>query len=157
MDWILPQGFSSPSKTDIGFLYRIIHPGTGRIYIGRKLFWTKKTVQKNLKKKRVTVESDWRGYWGSSPTLAEMIERDGKEGFRREMLILAGTKSELAYLETYCIMRSNAIMQDRYINEWFSARITRAHLKKVSEGLIAKVGVIDQMVEGWNSPSFSNP
>lgn len=144
MTWILPDNFTSPTKEDIGFLYRIVHIPSGRTYIGRKLFWTKKAFQKNGVRKRKTVESDWRDYWGSSPLLREFVQERGKEEFRREMLILARSKSELSYMETYAILFSGALLRpERYFNEWFSAKITRGHLNKVSAGLSEKVKSIE--------------
>ena len=38
-------------------------------YIGKKIFHFSKTIQKNLKKKKVKVESDWKTYNGSNDEL----------------------------------------------------------------------------------------
>lgn len=150
MDWNLPQGFTEPTKKDIGFLYCITQLSTGKRYIGRKIFWTKKTFQKNNVKRRKTVQSDWVNYWGSGPLLQEEIARAGKNDFRRTMLIIAQSKSELSYLETYAILYSGALLQpDRYFNEWFSAKITRGHLAKVSASLSGKIILLENMIAPW--------
>lgn len=150
-DWNLPENFSAPQKTDIGFLYCITQLSTGKRYIGRKIFWSKKAFQKNGVKRRKTVQSDWKNYWGSGPLLQSEIERVGKEDFGRDMLLIAHSKSELSYLETYAILYSGALLKpEEYFNEWFSAKITRAHLVKVSAGLGAKISELESIIQGWS-------
>lgn len=152
MNWILPLNFFEPQKGDIGFLYCITQISTGKKYIGRKIFWTKKTFQKNGIQRRKTVQSDWQRYWGSGPLLQSEILRCGKEDFRREMLLIANSKSELSYLETYAILYSGALLRpDEYFNEWFSAKITRGHLTKVSAGLGSKISDLESIILGWSS------
>ena len=46
-----------------GYVYLITNTATGRKYIGKKLFWFRKTKVVKGKKKRIKVESDWRDYW----------------------------------------------------------------------------------------------
>ena len=59
-----------------GFVYLITHRGTNRKYIGKKFFWSKKTlpITKTRKRRKITyVESDWRDYYGSNKHLNEEV------------------------------------------------------------------------------------
>ena len=81
-----------------GFVYRITNLQSGKQYIGRKYFW-QKTKPKGGKR-RVTSESDWKRYFGSSDELKQDIGRMGKENFRREIISLHRTLGKVNYEET---------------------------------------------------------
>ena len=74
-----------------GFVYLITNMATGRMYVGRKYFWSKR--------KRSYVESNWQSYYGSSEYLLEDVEKLGEENFSREILSLHGTKGITNYME----------------------------------------------------------
>ena len=65
-------------KKYAGFVYLITNIKTGKKYIGKKFFWSKRTL-KPLKgkktKRRVTKESDWKNYYGSCKKLLEDIKK----------------------------------------------------------------------------------
>ena len=68
-----------------GFVYCITNRITGKKYIGRKYFWQKRKPRSNnktTKRRRVTTESNWRNYYGSSPELTEDVRKYGKEEFK---------------------------------------------------------------------------
>ena len=65
-----------------GFVYCITSTVTGRKYIGRKYFVQKRKPKGG--KRRVTSESDWKRYYGSSDDLKRDIREIGKDSFRRE-------------------------------------------------------------------------
>ena len=65
-----------------GFVYRITNTTTQRSYIGRKYFVQKRKPKGG--KRRVTSESDWKRYYGSSDDLKRDIREIGKDNFRRE-------------------------------------------------------------------------
>ena len=46
-----------------GFVYCITNLDNDYFYIGKKQFKTKKTFQKDKKKFKMSVESDWKDYW----------------------------------------------------------------------------------------------
>ena len=66
-----------------GFVYRITNTQNGRQYIGRKYFYQKRKPTGG--KRRVTSESDWKRYYGSSDELKRDIKEFGKGIFRREI------------------------------------------------------------------------
>jgi len=84
-----------------GFVYRIIELNTGREYIGKKQFFSKRTkaVKGRKNRKHFTKESDWRTYTGSSTELNKSIELYGKENYKFLILSLHKTKGSLHYKE----------------------------------------------------------
>lgn len=97
-----------------GFIYLITNNCTGRRYIGRKNFWSKRKPRGNGgtgKRRRVTSESDWRKYYGSSPELKEDILKYGKENFTREILSLHRTQGKLNFEETRQLFLNNVLTE----------------------------------------------
>ena len=66
--------FDQPSDEHYGFVYKITNLQNNRAYIGKKLFWFKKTKILKGKKKRYLATSDWKNYYGSSVSLKADIE-----------------------------------------------------------------------------------
>jgi hypothetical protein len=93
--------FSSEDIQDYyGFVYCLTDSVNNRKYIGRKYFWSVRTVKKvKGRRKKNKSESDWKNYYGSSKTIIEIIEQHGKERFKREILSLHKTKGEVNYQE----------------------------------------------------------
>ena len=81
-----------------GFVYRITNTTNGKQYIGRKYFVQKRKPRGA--KRRVTSESNWKRYFGSSEELKQDIKRMGEENFRREILSLHPTVGKTNYAET---------------------------------------------------------
>ena len=81
-----------------GFVYCITNTNTQRSYIGRKYFVQKRKPRGA--KRRVTSESDWKKYYGSSEELKQDIGSYGRDNFRREILSLHGTIGKVNYEET---------------------------------------------------------
>jgi hypothetical protein len=101
-----------PENT-FGFIYKITHIDTNKIYIGKKSLYHNrihKLTKKQLAEQPVTrgrksthevlhIESDWKTYYGSSKELIADIKQFGKDKFCREILHLAKGKKHLTYLE----------------------------------------------------------
>ena len=86
-----------------GFVYRITCSTTNRSYIGRKYFWQKRkppSVDKTKKRRRVTSESNWKLYYGSSDELKSDLKLYGRDAFDREILSLHTTPGRVNYEET---------------------------------------------------------
>jgi len=98
--WIYEgKPFTSDDIGDqFGFVYRITNIQTGQQYIGRKYFYQKRKPRGG--KRRVTSESDWRRYYGSSEDLKQDIRRMGRENFKREILSTHPTPGRVNYEET---------------------------------------------------------
>tara|TARA_B110000908_G_scaffold21802_1_gene24638 strand:- start:3286 stop:3693 length:408 start_codon:yes stop_codon:yes gene_type:complete len=133
MSWIhngSPYDLGERTHKEVyGFVYEITNIESGKKYIGKKVFWSKKTKQVKGKKKKFLVESDWKSYYGSNDTLNE--ERLKGTKFKREILRLCMTKSECTYFEAKLQFEHDVLLSDDYYNGWIMARCRRAHLKKV--------------------------
>ena len=102
--------FSSDDIDDkFGFVYRITNLQTGKQYIGRKYFWSKRKPRGG--KRRVTSESDWKKYYGSSDELKADRKLLGNESFKREILSLHTTGGRTNYAETKQLFLNN-VLQD---------------------------------------------
>jgi hypothetical protein len=110
-------------QSAVGFVYEITDLTTNRKYIGKKLFTKSKTYQKNKKKKRKRVGSDWMSYYGSNKELQEQVSKLGAESFSRNILRICYSKSELSYYETKEIFMRDALLKSEYYNSWVSVRI----------------------------------
>lgn len=129
MDWIFNGNtdIEIPDKA-VGFIYKITRLDTGRHYIGKKLLQFRRTKQVKGVKKRVTVESDWKTYYGSNQVLKDEVVELGEAGFKREIIKFCFSKSECNYEETRYIMEAKAMFSDDYYNEWISMRVTKKHI-----------------------------
>ena len=77
MTWFYNGGeFSDIPEDYIGFVYSITQLDTDKKYVGKKLFWSKKTLPplkgKNRKRRKI-VESDWQDYFGSSELVKHLL------------------------------------------------------------------------------------
>ena len=103
-----------PFSTDdignlFGFVYRITNLQSGKQYIGRKYFWQKRKPKGG--KRRVTSESDWKRYYGSSDDHKRDIREIGKDSFRREIISLHTTLGKVNYEETKQLFLHNVLME----------------------------------------------
>ena len=92
-----------------GFVYRITNLQTGQQYIGRKYFWQKRKPRGG--KRRVTSESDWKRYYGSSDELNSDRKLLGNSAFKREILSLHATPGRVNYEETRQLFLHNVLTE----------------------------------------------
>jgi len=110
-----------------GFVYVIKNKVTGRIYVGKKVFWNnlkKKLTKTELAEqtgpgrkpthKRVTKESNWITYWGSNKELLADIKELGEENFERRILKLCKSKKELTYYELHYQCKEEVLLTNTY-------------------------------------------
>lgn len=117
------------------FVYLITNLVTGRKYIGKKLAKFKKTkppLKGKKNKRRSTVESDWREYWGSNDHLKEDVVQLGAENFTREILYYCTSRGSASYLEMYEQVQRNVLFDDNYYNGIINVRIGAS--KSLTEG-----------------------
>lgn len=118
-----------------GFVYLITELDTGKKYIGKKNFWRPKVLPKNSKRNRrvrTRVESDWRKYFGSNKEVQALVESNGIENYKREILRLCKTKGEMSYYEAKLQFENDVLLRDDYYNEFIGCKIHSRHLKKNS-------------------------
>ena len=77
-----------------GFVYMIINMKDMKLYVGKKKTVSERSiaVEGRKNRKRFTVESDWKKYWGSCKPLLEDIKKLGEEHFRK---VILGAYNEL--------------------------------------------------------------
>ena len=115
-----------------GFIYRITNTTNGYDYIGRKYFTTikKRPPLKGKKnKRRETVETDWKDYWGSSPRLQQDIETLGKDKFTREIIHLCSSRGETNYLEAYYQFTENVLLREDNYNGIIQIKLGKNSVK----------------------------
>jgi len=134
MEWLYNnERFELSDRDYYGFVYLITELDTQKKYVGKKFFWSKKTLpplKGQKRKRRSLVESDWKTYYGSSEKLQEALTK-GLHHYKREILHLCKTKGECAYFEAKEQFERNVLLRDDYYNGIISCRINRrsvAHL-----------------------------
>lgn len=115
-----------------GFVYLITDTATEKKYVGKKLFFNKKTKIVNKKKKRAVVDSDWKRYYGSNLELIAEIDKNGVQRFKREILHLCKSKGECNYWEAHEQFKRAVLLDDGYYNSWIMVKVHRSHLKNVN-------------------------
>jgi hypothetical protein len=129
MDWIYNGTVFTEEMVDdnVGFVYIIYNLTKNKQYIGKKLFTKSKTYQKNKKKKKTRVASDWMTYTGSNEQLNEDIKNG--DSIQKEILHLCKSKGWCSYLESKEILVRDCLILENYYNYWISCKIRRTHLK----------------------------
>ena len=116
-----------------GFVYRITDLTNNKKYIGKKFFWKPKTLPITKTRKRrvkTRTESDWRTYYGSSKEVQQLVENNGKENYKREILKLCLTKGECSYFEAKYQFKYDVLLSDEYYNELISCKIHSRHVRR---------------------------
>jgi hypothetical protein len=132
------------NETAIGFVYIVTNTVTGKQYIGKKSFYStqskirtvtlKTTGVKKKKKIKVTKESDWRDYYGSSDEVQKDIGLYTKDNFTRQILKLCYSKGEMSYFEAKFQFDYDVLLNpDKWYNGWISVKVHRTHLKTVDK------------------------
>ena len=117
----------------IGFVYLITNTTNERKYIGKKLTQfkrTKKPLKGKVNKRRYTVESDWKDYYGSSDELSADVELLGKDKFKREILFWCSSKSELSYIEAREQFTHKVLESKRWYNGHIRVRVHQKGILK---------------------------
>ena len=112
----------------IGFIYKITNRGLNKdhdkFYIGKKALEhhrkTKITKKEKLttgtrkKSKRISKDSGWLDYYGSSLELKADIKKYGVKNFKREILTFCTSKKELSYRELEMQVKLDVLVENSY-------------------------------------------
>lgn len=115
----------------IGFVYVIENKTDDRMYIGKKLLKFKRTKKIKGRNKKVSVDSDWKKYWGSNKNLQEDVLELGEDKFQRKILRLCKSKGEMNYYEAKYQFELGVLESDQYYNDAIMVKVHRSHIKKV--------------------------
>ena len=113
-----------------GYVYCITNLQSGKKYIGRKYFTQRRKPRGG--KRRVTSESDWKKYYGSSDELKSDVKRLGKENFKREIISLHKTLGKVNYEETRQLFLNNVLTEslDDGTPAYYNSNILGRYMKK---------------------------
>lgn len=123
----VPEGY-------VGFVYVITRLSDSKKYVGQKGFYSKVTrppLKGKTRKRRSLKESGWQDYYGSNAELQADVLSEGRGGFRREILHLCKTKSEMNYREMKEQIVRDVLLRDDYYNGFVGGKITRSMLKSM--------------------------
>ena len=123
--------FTSDDINDFfGFVYCITNIESGKQYIGRKYFYQKRKPRGG--KRRVTSESDWKKYYGSSDELSADRKLVGNAAFKREILSLHTRLGDVNYEETKQLFLNNVLMESLDNGEpaYYNSNILGRYMRK---------------------------
>ena len=118
----------------VGFVYIITDLTNNKMYVGKKLFSSKRTLpplKGKTRKRKVIKESDWMSYYGSSEELMTLVENNGPESFKREILHLCHSRGEMSYLEAKEQFDREVLLSDDYYNGIINCKIHKSHVKRL--------------------------
>ena len=125
------QVVSELPESCVGFVYLITNLTNNKKDIGKKLAQFKKTrppLKGKKRKRRTTVESDWRTYWGSSEHLNADVAQLGEDNFTREILYYCESRGELSYLEAKEQFDRGVLETDEYYNGIINVRVGSSNI-----------------------------
>ena len=85
-----------------------------------------------VEKRRVTSESDWKRYFGSSEELKQDINSIGRDSFRREIISLHTTLGKVNYEETKQLFLHNVLTEalDDGTPMYYNSNILGRYMRK---------------------------
>ena len=120
----------------IGFVYIITIKHTGKKYLGKKLFTSTRRLaplKGKTRKRKVTKESDWMSYYGSSEEVKMIVEEMGADNFDREIIHLCNKKGEMSYLEAKEQFDRGVLLSDEWYNGIINLKCHKTHVKGLRE------------------------
>lgn len=129
MDWTIDGRAVTPDDLvgHVGFVYIITNMLDGRKYVGKKLFTFKRKKKVKGRNRRVEIDSDWKTYYGSNDELKADVVRHGEEHFKREIIRLCVSKSEMSYHEARIQFVEDVLLKEDWYNRWISAKIRKSN------------------------------
>jgi len=116
----------------VGFVYLVTDLSNNKKYVGKKNFWSIRRLpplKGKTRKRTVKKESDWQDYFGSSEQVKLLVESQGRNNFKREILHLCSTKGLMSYLEAKEQFEREVLFSDEYYNEFIGCKIHSKHVK----------------------------
>ena len=114
-----------------GFIYQVTYLPTNEKYLGKKFVYFNKKLPplKGFKRKRkISIESDWKKYYGSHDKIKSLLKENKHDDFKREILEFAFNKKQLTYLETKYLFKRKVLENTEYINDNILGKFFRKDL-----------------------------
>ncbi len=134
--WFYNDKEFNPAEYDVdnlaGFVYLITDLKNNKKYVGKKNLWSVRKLPslKGQKRRRTKkLESDWQNYFGSNEEVKMLVENEGRDRFKREILRLCKSKGEMTYFEMKEQIDREVLFRDDYYNEFIGGKIHSKHLK----------------------------
>lgn len=134
--WLFEDEEFDPADSRIedlaGFVYCITDLNNGKKYVGKKTLWSIRRLKplKGKTRKRVKkAQSDWMKYYGSNEEVKLLVENDGGERFKREIIRLCKTKGLMNYYEAKEQFDREVLFSDEYYNEFIGCKIHSKHVR----------------------------
>ena len=134
--WLFENKEFDPADSRIddlaGFVYCITDLTNNKKYIGKKTLWSTRRLKplKGKTRRRVKkTQSDWMSYYGSNEEVKLLVENDGENRFKREILKLCKTKGLMSYYEAKEQFDREVLFNDEYYNEFIGCKIHSKHVK----------------------------
>jgi len=115
----------------VGFVYIITDLSNNKKYVGKKTLMSKRKLpplKGKTRRRTKIIETDWQDYYGSSEEVKNLVEEQGKDQFKREILHLCKSKGEMSYLELKEQIDREVLFKDEYYNEFVGAKIHSKHV-----------------------------
>lgn len=129
---VTPDQVDEEHKDSVGFIYIITNTKNNKKYIGQKKLWkvvTKPPLKGQKRKRKITSQSDWMTYHGSSEALKGDVEKLGADAFHREIIVFCKGKAEMNYRETKLQMDRDVLFKpDEYYNGIINIRLSRSQM-----------------------------
>ena len=104
--WLYDPAFDPQDYASI--VYRVTMPD-GRYYIGKKSLWV-------LKDGKISRESDWQDYWGSSKDVKALVKEAGKQACTREVVRFCVSRGEASWLEAVLLIKGDCLLDPLCLN-----------------------------------------
>ena len=134
--WLFENKEFDPADSRIdelaGFVYCITDLNNGKKYVGKKTLWSIRRLKplKGKTRKRIKkAQSDWMKYYGSNEEVKLLVENDGGERFKREIIRLCKTKGLMNYYEAKEQFDREVLFSDEYYNEFIGCKIHSKHVR----------------------------
>jgi len=103
-----------------GFVYTITHKETGRKYIGKKVYWSKRTekIKGSTRRRHKRTASDWKKYTGSCKPLNAEIKEQGMDMYDFKIVFQGETRTAINYQEAKRQFMTDCIYSEDYYNDY---------------------------------------
>lgn len=132
--WNFNQEEFDPELSQIkkfeGFVYIIKFIESGKFYVGKKSFWSRR---KQGSGKRKTFESDWRSYAGSSIDIKNYIKNNPQDTYMKNIISMHTHPGDMTYWEAFWQFKFDVLRNENSFNENILGKFFRQRFDLINE------------------------